>query len=79
MLIVCFSYFQTQIILSLGHLVVALLCTMVGYWYGVSVRMGVANTTILTLLGFFGGYMMCAVTMKVGLSWPVGSFCADWL
>lgn len=54
-----------EVILSLGHALLAIVCTLVAVLYAKAVPMGHVNATMLALLGFFGGYFMCAVATKV--------------
>jgi hypothetical protein len=40
-------------------------CVLVAYAYSVAVGLTAVNTTVLTLTGFFGGFLLFVVTMKV--------------
>jgi hypothetical protein len=54
-------------VLSLGHLVVGVLCMLVGYGYAVVVGLGHNSSyaALLAMSGFFIGYSMCMLTLNV--------------
>ena len=54
-----------EIILTLGNLIVAIFCSAVAYMYGYGVHLNFVDRTVLVGTAFLGGYMICAVTMKV--------------
>ncbi|CAE7668852.1 pns1, partial [Symbiodinium microadriaticum] len=54
-------------VLTMGHLVVGVLCLLVGYGYAVVVGLGQDSsyTILLAMSGFFIGYSMCMLTLNV--------------
>jgi hypothetical protein len=54
-----------DIVLSLGHLVIAIVACGVATIYGYSHRLVKADRIILSSTGFLAGYLVCAVTLKV--------------
>lgn len=54
-------------VLSLGHVVVGVLCMLVGYGYAVVVGLGQNSSYafLLAMSGFFIGYSMCMLTLNV--------------
>jgi uncharacterized membrane protein YgcG len=54
-----------DVVLSMGHLVIALFCCGVAYIYGYSVHLIKVDRVILANTGFLAGYLVCTVTLKV--------------
>lgn len=51
-------------ILFLGQTIIAIVSSLVGYAYSVKVGCNTVNMYLITLLGFFAGYLMAVVTLK---------------
>mmetsp|Transcript_13092 Transcript_13092/g.12687 ORF Transcript_13092/g.12687 Transcript_13092/m.12687 type:complete len:707 (+) Transcript_13092:119-2239(+) len=52
-------------VLLAGHIMGGIICMLIGYAYSKMVNVTAVNTTMLTSLGFFSGFLMFTLTMKV--------------
>ena len=52
-------------VLSLGYMVVGLLCVMCALFYSNGVGLNGPNTALLCTLGFFSGHLMCTIALRV--------------
>lgn len=54
-------------VLTMGHLVVGVICMLVGYGYAILSGFGKSSSYafILAMSGFFIGYAMCMLTLNV--------------